>query len=126
MREYVDCVAHRQEDGAVVLEWPEGRGNVLMTPELLEEMVGRINACVTDHAAGDASTPTVPDSIKMLRETFCVAQAAINATVPDIDRRAEHVDRLQRLIDDCDRQRPLGPDGKHDDRHTPTCGCDRA
>ena len=51
------------------------------------------------------------DSIKMLRETFCVAQTRIlNSTE---DRAMEHVERLQRLIDDCDRQRPLDPDGKH-------------
>ena len=58
----------------------------------------------------------------MLRETLCVAQTAIN-TVGD-PRRGEHVARLQRLIDECDRHRPLGPDGKHNDRHTPTCGCE--
>lgn len=65
---------------------------------------------------------TVPDSIKMLRETFCVAQAAIGQL--DLLTRDQHIARLQRLIADCDRQRPLGPDGKHDDRHTPTCGCE--
>jgi hypothetical protein len=30
---------------------------------------------------------------------------------------------LQVLIDECDRMRPLGPDGKHGDRHTVECGC---
>lgn len=67
---------------------------------------------------------TVPDSVKMLRETFCVAQTRIGQS--DDPRAPEHVDRLQRLIDDCDRQRPLGPDGKHGDRHTATCGCEDA
>lgn len=74
---------------------------------------------------------SVPDSIKMLRETFCVAQSAIGSTCitpyrPIRERAQEHIARLQRLIDDCDRQRPLGPDGKHGDMHTPTCGCDDA
>lgn len=64
------------------------------------------------------------DTIKMLRETLCVAQACVNRSPYDAGRRREHADRLQRLIDDCDRQRPLGSDGKHGDRHTPTCGCD--
>lgn len=65
----------------------------------------------------------VPDSPKMLRETLCVAQSRIGHSGLDQDRRREHVDRLQRLIDACDLHRPLGPDGKHRDRHTPTCGC---
>jgi hypothetical protein len=64
----------------------------------------------------------VADSLKMIRETLCVAQSRI---YPDSDGRGpEHMARLQRLIDDIDRQRPLGPDGKHDNRHTETCGCE--
>ncbi|GGN86298.1 hypothetical protein GCM10010112_67670 [Actinoplanes lobatus] len=66
----------------------------------------------------------IPDSPKMLRETLCVAQTRIGASGLDPDRTREHVLRLQRLIDECDRHRPLGQDGKHGDRHTPTCGCD--
>ena len=66
----------------------------------------------------------VIDSPKMLRETLCVAQAAIRNSVYNVDSRArEHVDRLGRLINECDRKRPLGPDGKHGDRHTDECGC---
>lgn len=50
---------------------------------------------------------TSPDSIKMLRETLCVAQTRL--------RPEETADRarLGRLIHECDRQRPLGSDGKH-------------
>lgn len=70
------------------------------------------------------SSLTVRDSIKMLRETLSVAQNRIGNSPLDVGRRHEHIDRLQRLIDDCERQRPTGPDGKHGDRHTPTCGCD--
>jgi hypothetical protein len=66
---------------------------------------------------------TVTDSVKMLRETLCVAQGAV-AAYSGSGRADEHSARLQRLIDDCDRQRPLGPDGKHRDRHTLTCGCE--
>lgn len=67
---------------------------------------------------------TVPDGPKMLRETLCVAQAAVIRQVTDQGRRAEHVARIGRLITECDRHRPIGVDGKHGDRHTPTCGCD--
>lgn len=67
----------------------------------------------------------VPDSPKMLRETLCVAQSAVAANASwYVSRGREHIDRLQRLIDECDRHRPLGPDGKHGDLHTPTCGCE--
>jgi hypothetical protein len=67
----------------------------------------------------------ISDEPKMLRETLCVAQWRIGNSSLDEDRKWEHVNRLQRLIDECDRHRPLGPDGKHGDLHTPTCGCDR-
>ena len=62
------------------------------------------------------------DTLKMIRETLCAAQHAVltERSPANVQR---HADRLQRLIDGIDRQRPLGPDGKHDDRHTPTCGC---
>lgn len=59
----------------------------------------------------------VPDGPKMLRETLCLAQHAL-ADEP------HHARRLGRLIDACDELRPLGPDGKHGDRHTEHCGCE--
>lgn len=68
------------------------------------------------------TTLDVSDSPKMLRESLCVAQAAIIGA-PSDPRAGEHVARLQRLIDECDRHRPLGQDGTHGDLHTPTCGC---
>lgn len=70
------------------------------------------------------TTIDVPDTPKMLRETLCVAQALFWKSTLDRDRRSEHVERIQRLIDECDRHRPIGPDGRHDDRHTDTCGCE--
>lgn len=63
------------------------------------------------------------DSPKMLRETLCVAQTHVGLSGDS--RAREHVERLGRLIDQLDEHRPLGPDGKHGSRHTPTCGCDR-
>lgn len=65
----------------------------------------------------------LPDGPKMLRETLCVAQSTILAGRFDVGRQPEHVARLQVLIDALDVMRPLGPDGKHSDRHTPSCGC---
>lgn len=79
--------------------------------------------CGRERVDPDLTTLTVPDSIKMLRETLSVAQSRVGTSPLDAGRRREHMDRLQRLIDDCERQRPTGPDGKHGDRHTATCGC---
>lgn len=70
-------------------------------------------------------TLTIPDSPKMLRETLCVAQTAVNCPGLMLEsERRKHTVRLQQLIDQCDGHRPLGPDGKHGKRHTPTCGCE--
>ena len=55
--------------------------------------------------------------VKMTREALCVAQHE-----PGLSE-SQRV-RLGRLIDECDRHRPVGPNGKHGNRHTPTCGCD--
>lgn len=72
-----------------------------------------------------STTYTIDDGPKMLRETLCVAQAAIsNHPTAGGWHPERHVARLGRLIAECDRHRPLGPDGKHNDRHTPTCGCE--
>lgn len=71
-----------------------------------------------------STTYTIRDDPKMLRETLCVAQDVIGRSLPDTDRKHKHIARISRLITECDRHRPLGPNGKHGDRHTPTCGCD--
>jgi hypothetical protein len=80
------------------------------------------------HELTDLHAYVVPDSPKMLRETLCVAQAGINELIRGGTKSAggsmeSHRDRLQRLIDECERMRPTGPDGKHGDRHTAECGC---
>lgn len=72
-------------------------------------------------------TLTVPADPKMLRETLCLAQGLVSRSVAadaGADNRKHHVRRLESLIRECDRHRPLGPNGKHGDRHTPSCGCD--
>ena len=54
--------------------------------------------------------------LKMLRETLSRAQSG--RLTP------EDSDRINDLVAEIDRHRPLGPDGKHGDLHTPTCGCE--
>lgn len=67
------------------------------------------------------STISTPDSLKMVREHLCLAQGRLNGYLGEQERRAGEA--IGRLIADIDRQRPLGPDGRHGDRHTATCGC---
>lgn len=61
-------------------------------------------------------------SVKMMRETLALAQIGCR-DYPEPDADA-HLARIGELIAELDRHRPLGPDGKHDDRHTATCGCE--
>lgn len=69
------------------------------------------------------TTLTIPGDPKMIREALCVAE---QATLWNVDEQNLHGARevLGALIQECDRHRPLAPDGKHGDRHTATCGCD--
>lgn len=75
---------------------------------------GVLYRIITDEAAMAPLRIPAAD-LKMLRETLCRAQNDAN----DSDMR-----RLSALIAEIDRHRPLGPDGKHGDLHTPTCGCE--
>lgn len=66
------------------------------------------------------------DSLKSVRETLCVVQSVLHlldgwkaANIPEI-----HYEILERLLEDIDRQRPLGNNGNHGELHTATCGCE--
>jgi len=69
------------------------------------------------------TTLNVPDSPKMLHETLCRAATALAQTTYADTRIPHDLDRIGRLLSECERHRPLGPDGRHGDLHTPTCGC---
>ena len=55
--------------------------------------------------------------MKMLGETLRIAQSRCHRSPHD---RA----RIQVLLNEVNRHRPVGSDGKHGDRHTRTCGCE--
>lgn len=67
------------------------------------------------------------EDLKMLREALCVAQSAIgqaysmNQQKPYVTNK---IDAIQKVIDEIDILRPLGPDGKHGNLHTEFCGCE--
>lgn len=58
-------------------------------------------------------------TLKMVREALCFAQSQM----PFSASGNHAVFTMQTLINAIDKQRPLGPDGVHGDRHTIGCGC---
>ncbi len=74
-------------------------------------------------------TYVVPVSPKMLLETLCVAEHALNELEkarPGYNaggRIESHLERVRHLMDECQRKRPTGRGGKHGDLHTDECGC---
>lgn len=78
-----------------------------------------------DHASTEAPLIIQTKDVKMMREALCAASGALlhcdtTTGVPNMS----HVKYLQILINECDRHRPIGNDGKHGSRHTATCGCE--
>ena len=69
------------------------------------------------------ATYETPDNPKALRETLLVAIHTMQ-NFSMANRKGDHIDRLRRLVAECDRKRPLGMDGRHGNRHTNECGCD--
>jgi hypothetical protein len=82
------------------------------------------------HLLADLHTYAVPVSPKMLLETLCVVEWALQ----EVERQRPgynaggtidtHLERVRALMDECNRKRPTGVGGKHGDLHTPECGCD--
>lgn len=58
-------------------------------------------------------------TLKMVREALCYAEATMLQTV----QGQKYLEIVQDLVEDIDRQRPLGRDGKHGNLHTDNCGC---
>lgn len=64
----------------------------------------------------------IPGDLAGLRQTLCRAQAYVMHEMP-LDEFKPHAQRLEALIKEIDRHRPLGRDGLHGNLHTDTCGC---
>jgi hypothetical protein len=82
--------------------------------------------CIAAYLTPTKAKLIEPADLKMTREALCAAQSALYrvANGMDVDRLPHWVERINSLIRGIDERRPLGPDGKHDDRHTPHCGCE--
>lgn len=61
--------------------------------------------------------------LKMMREYLCRFQSMVIRFTPS-DQRTPEVPYLQHLINEIDKHRPLGSNGKHGTLHTETCGCE--
>lgn len=66
----------------------------------------------------------ISDSVKAIREMLCHVQFLNNNSVYNGAGKMHRSQLLQRLINECDRHRPLGVNGKHGNLHTDTCGCE--
>lgn len=67
------------------------------------------------------TTYDIPHDPKTVREALCQVETLILLYRPDQPHYAKIIGDL---IKECERKRPLGPDGKHGNLHTPECGCD--
>lgn len=61
------------------------------------------------------------NDLKMLGEALMIAQSLMSANWANISQ--SNVKRIQKLIDEVHKHRPIGSDGKHGMLHTRTCGC---
>lgn len=96
-----------------------------MAEHITEKYAGR----VLHYLRADLHTYAVPVSPKMLLETLCVVEFALN----ELERQKpgynaggtidSHLERVRALMAECQRKRPTGRGGKHDDLHTDECGC---
>ena len=66
------------------------------------------------------------ENLKTLREALCVAQSGIAQAYGQRQSAyaMTYVKVIQKTINQIDVLRPLGPDGKHGNRHTDFCGCE--
>lgn len=117
-------------------EWPACNGFVAeqdgtLTVNRYGEIFAVYNAAqwmkVWDGRAETVTTSVITSShtLKMVREALCFMRSEADGDPVPTGSQVEMYDRiLQDLIADIDRQRPLGPDGKHGDRHTALCQCE--
>ena len=67
---------------------------------------------------------------KMAKEVLCEMQSLLNTFYDSKDANIQReavepkLARVQKMIDQIDIHRPVGPNGKHGNLHTATCGCE--
>jgi hypothetical protein len=101
-----------------------GDSRLVTEAELSQRDANEVRAILDEVYPPTGTNLHLGDSLKSIRETLCIAQSAINHSTTNLRRRDADSDLIGRIIAEIDRQRPLGPDGKHGDRHTSTCGCE--
>lgn len=64
-------------------------------------------------------------NLKMAREHLCRIQLGLNGDIYGMATESDY-SWIQKTIDEIDKLRPLGSNGKHGKLHTPWCGCEDA
>ncbi len=83
------------------------------------------------HELSDLHCYIVAISPKMLKETLSVVEHAMQKLARDRPGYnaggdiSTHLSRIGLLLDEYNKMRPTGRDGRHGDRHTSVCGCNR-
>lgn len=67
---------------------------------------------------------TVPHDPKMVHEAMCLAEGVISRQDVGVGRDVRYLQIISDFIKECERKRPLGPNGKHGNMHTAECGCE--
>lgn len=96
---------------------------IAATVREIDELRAENTRLRTQLSQSGITTLHTDDHLKTVREALCVAQAAIGNFPNRPLNWPQHIPHLQRLINDIDRQRPIGSNGKHGNLHTPTCQC---
>lgn len=96
----------------------------VMVGDYAYNMVGLDLDTNTRFNPDDVAPLVAGKELKGLRENLSAVQnVVLNSNLPH-HKKWELSGPLTQLIQRIDFLRPLGPDGKHGNRHTPTCGCE--
>lgn len=66
----------------------------------------------------------MPQYPKEVREALCAAQSALGERALGMDVDPGWIAEIQYMINEIDKYRPIGPDGKHGEKHRFGCGCE--
>ncbi|QDH91669.1 hypothetical protein QDA01_gp20 [Microbacterium phage Cinna] len=125
---YPDVPVDQWETAACIQTHDAGPG----TERMIHDSGDGWKWMLLDGFAEEAALVIPSADLKSLRETLCRAQTALQVMLPptlegyeaEAGQHLIDLERLDKVIAEIDRNRPLGTDGKHGDLHTPTCGCE--
>ena len=96
----------------------------MIEDELLTDLVSEYISSRGESSQVHTSVLHSSHSIKTLGEALSYAETTILTFYADTTQGAHYASVIAELLRDVERQRPVGRDGKHGDRHTDSCGCE--